>query len=55
MDWGGGGWRGVLGVVEEAGGVGGGFGRVGMLFCFCFVHFFTVHYYHVDMRRGKWK
>lgn len=31
MDWGGEGWRGVLGLVEEAGGVGGGFGRVGML------------------------
>lgn len=31
MDWGGEGWRGVLGMVEEAGGVGGGFGRVGML------------------------
>lgn len=31
MDWGGEGWRRVLGLVEEAGGVGGGFGRVGML------------------------
>lgn len=38
MDWGGEGWWGVLGVVEEAGGVGRGFGRVGMLFCL--VHFF---------------
>lgn len=32
MDWGGEGWWGVLGLVEEAGGVGGGFGRVGMLY-----------------------
>lgn len=32
MDWGGEGWWGILGLVEEAGGVGGGFGRVGMLY-----------------------
>ena len=39
MDWGRDGWRGVLGLVEEAGGVGRGFRWVGMLFCL--VPFFT--------------
>lgn len=45
MDWGGEGWWGFLDLVEEAGGMGGGFGRVGMLYLRFFMNS-LIYYIH---------